>query len=80
MMSILEYAQDVNKSIEEIYKLCDRLGIKYTDENTVCSVPERKHRRSPRSAGMSRDRRTRQTLPAPPGSPARHPGLPVRCG
>ena len=37
MMSILEYAQDVNKSIEEIYKLCDRLGIKYTDENTDLS-------------------------------------------
>ena len=37
MMSILEYAQDVNKSIEEIYKLCDKLGIKYTDENTDLS-------------------------------------------
>jgi len=37
MMSILEYAQDVNKSTEEIYKLCDRLGIKYTDENTDLS-------------------------------------------
>ena len=34
MMSILEYAEDVNKSVEEIYKLCDRLGIGYKDENT----------------------------------------------
>ena len=37
MMSILEYADDVSKSVEEIFKLCDRLGIKYTDENTDLS-------------------------------------------
>ena len=37
MMSILEYAQDVNKSVEEIFRLCDRLGIKYDDENTDLS-------------------------------------------
>ena len=36
-MSILEYAQDVNKSVEEIFRLCDRLGIKYDDENTDLS-------------------------------------------
>ena len=34
MMSILEYSEDVSKSVDEIFKLCDRLGIKYTDENT----------------------------------------------
>ena len=34
MMSILEYAEDVSKSVDEIFKLCDRLGIKYADENT----------------------------------------------
>ena len=32
MMSILEYAQDVNKSSEEIMKLCQKLDIKYDDE------------------------------------------------
>ncbi len=37
MMSILEYANDVNKSVEEIQKLCDKLGINYTDENTLLS-------------------------------------------
>ena len=37
MMSILEYSQDVSKSVDEIFKLCDRLGIKYTDENTDLS-------------------------------------------
>jgi translation initiation factor IF-2 len=37
MMSILEYADDVSKSVEEIFKLCDRLEIKYTDENTDLS-------------------------------------------
>ncbi len=34
MMSILEYADDVKKSVQEIFALCDRLGIKYKDENT----------------------------------------------
>ena len=37
MMSILEYAQDVNKSVEEIFRLCDKLGISYEDENTDLS-------------------------------------------
>lgn len=37
MMSILEYANDVNKSVEEIQKLCDKLGINYKDENTLLS-------------------------------------------
>lgn len=37
MMSILEYASDVNKSVEDILKLCDRLGIKYDDENSDLS-------------------------------------------
>jgi len=40
MMSILEYASDVNKSVEEIFKLCDKLGIKYDDENTDLSEDE----------------------------------------
>ena len=35
MMSILEYAEDVNLSVEEILKLCDKLGIKYENENTM---------------------------------------------
>ena len=35
MMSVLEYANDVNKSLETIYSLCDRLGIKYDDENSL---------------------------------------------
>ncbi len=34
MMSILEYAEDVSKSVEQIFALCDRMGINYTDENT----------------------------------------------
>ncbi len=35
MMSLLEYANDVNKSIEEIMLLCKELKIKYTDEETM---------------------------------------------
>ncbi len=35
MMSILEYANDVNKTVDEIKILCDRLNIKYDDENTM---------------------------------------------
>ena len=35
MMSVLEYSQDVNKSVEVIFNLCDRLGIKYDDENSM---------------------------------------------
>lgn len=37
MMSVLEYANDVNKSIEEIISLCNRLNINITDENTMLS-------------------------------------------
>ncbi len=37
MMSVLEYANDVNRSLEEIFKICDRLGIKYENENTMLS-------------------------------------------
>lgn len=37
MMSILEYASDVNKNIEEIMRLCDRLNIKYDDEESMLS-------------------------------------------
>ena len=35
MMSIEDYAQDVGKTVEEIYSLCDRLGIAYKDSNTM---------------------------------------------
>ena len=35
MMSILEYALDVNKSSEEIKKLCNKLDIKYEDEDSL---------------------------------------------
>ena len=34
MMSVLEYANDVNKPIEEITKLCQKLNIAIEDENT----------------------------------------------
>ena len=37
MMSILEYALDVNKSSEQIMKLCDKLAIKYDDEESYLS-------------------------------------------
>ena len=37
MMSIIEYATDVNKSVEEIFRLCDSLGIDYEDQETVLS-------------------------------------------
>ena len=33
-MNLNEYAQDVGKSIEEIKKLCDKIGIQYEDEET----------------------------------------------
>lgn len=35
MMSILEYALDVNKSSEEIKKLCNKLDIKYEDDDSL---------------------------------------------
>ncbi len=36
-MSILEYANDVNKSVEDIFKLCDKLKIKYEDTESLLS-------------------------------------------
>ena len=33
MMSVLEYAKDMNQDIEEILNLCKKLGINVTDEN-----------------------------------------------
>jgi len=35
MMSVLEYAEDVSKSLEEIMELCDKLAIAYDDENSM---------------------------------------------
>ena len=35
MMSVLEYAQDVNKSVNEILNLCKSLNIKVTDEEDL---------------------------------------------
>ncbi len=35
MMSIIEYANDVGKSSEEIIKLCDKLDIEYQDEESL---------------------------------------------
>ncbi len=37
MMTIEDYALDVNKSVEEIKNLCDKLGISYEDETTALS-------------------------------------------
>ena len=37
MMSVLEYAQDVEKSIEEIFKLCEKLQIKVSSEDDLLS-------------------------------------------
>lgn len=37
MMSILEYSMDVNSTVDEIMRLCDRLNILYTDENSSLS-------------------------------------------
>ena len=37
MMSVFEYAEDVGKSVEEIIKLCARMGISVQDENTELS-------------------------------------------
>ena len=34
-MSVLEYAQDVNKTVEEIFKLCDKLEIKVKNEDDM---------------------------------------------
>ena len=35
MMSVLEYAEDVSKSLEEIMELCNKLEIAYDDENSM---------------------------------------------
>lgn len=35
MMTLEDYAQDVGKTIEEIEKLCDKIGIAYKDENSI---------------------------------------------
>lgn len=35
MMSVLEYAQDMNKEVEEILKMCDILGIKVSNEEDM---------------------------------------------
>ena len=35
MMSIEDYAQDVEKTVEEIKALCEKVGIEYEDENTL---------------------------------------------
>ena len=37
MMSLLDYAIDVNLDIEKIKKICDELGISYTDDETLLS-------------------------------------------
>lgn len=37
MMNILEYAEDVGKTVEEIEALCTKIGIDYQDENTTLS-------------------------------------------
>ena len=37
MMSLLEYALDVNKTVEEIKELCNKLGISYEDEESMLS-------------------------------------------
>ena len=35
MMTIIDYAADVNKTVEEILALCDKIGIEYKDENST---------------------------------------------
>ena len=35
MMNLADYALDVNKSIDEIKALCDKLSIAYEDEFTI---------------------------------------------
>lgn len=37
MMSVLEYAMDVSKSTEEIFKLCDKLEIQVENEDSMLS-------------------------------------------
>ena len=40
MMSVLEYAEDVNRSVEEIVKLCEKLGITKTNEDDLLDQDE----------------------------------------
>ena len=40
MMSVLEYAEDVNKSVSEILKKCGELGIDATDEEYMLNEEE----------------------------------------
>ena len=40
MMSVLEYAEDVNKSVSEILKKCNELGIDATDEEYMLNEEE----------------------------------------
>ena len=35
MMSLLDYANDVSLSIEEVKKLCDKIGISYDNEESL---------------------------------------------
>ena len=35
MMSLQEYALDVNRTVEQIMKICDKYNIKYEDENSM---------------------------------------------
>ncbi len=37
MMSIFEYSKDVNKTLEEVMALCDKLQIAYTDQDSMLS-------------------------------------------
>lgn len=37
MMTLEDYALDVNKSIEEIMEMCDKMGISYQDDQTLLS-------------------------------------------
>ena len=41
MMSVLEYAEDVNKSVSEILKKCNELGIDATDEEANHDAEEK---------------------------------------
>ena len=37
MMSVIEYANDVDKSVEEIFHLCKKLGINVTNDDDMLS-------------------------------------------
>ena len=40
MMTVLEYAEDVNKNVEEIIKLCEKIGITKTNEDDLLDQDE----------------------------------------